>query len=258
MKTPPSWDSPSAPPSLSDDEVHVWRLALDEPAARFARLAGRLSPDEQQRATRFRFERDRRRFAIARGSLREILADYLGEEPERLRFAEGPHGKPALGEPHRDSGLRFNLSHSEALALCAVTRGREVGVDVEAVRPLPDADALAERFLSAAERAALGALPGARRLEAFFRCWTRKEAYLKAVGAGLLQPLDGFDVSLAEKDHDCLLRVSANPAEASRWSVRSLDLGSGYAAAIAAAGRAWKAVCWARDEVGLAEPVGSS
>jgi 4'-phosphopantetheinyl transferase len=237
--------------------VHVWRVCLDGPVP-LAELEGHLSRDELRRAARFRFERDRRRFVVARAALRGILADYLGEPPGRLRFAQGLHGKPILATPYCDSGLRFNVSHAEELALCAVTRGREVGVDVEWVRPLPDADALAERFFSAAERAALGQLPAARRLQAFFCCWTRKEAYLKAVGAGLLQPLDSFDVSVAPEDKDCLLRVPADPTETSRWSLRSLDPGAGYVGAVVASGRAWSPACWAREAIRFPEPVGSS
>jgi 4'-phosphopantetheinyl transferase len=245
------WAEPQGAPALAENEVHVWRVGLDGAAP-----AGVLSDDERQRAARFRFERDRRRFAAARASLREILGGYLGEPPERLRFGQGAHGKPVLAWPAA-SGVCFNVSHSDALALCAVSRGREVGVDVEALRPLPDADALAERFFSAAELAELRRLPDARRLQAFFCCWTRKEAYLKAIGCGLLQPLDAFDVSVAPEDLDCRLSVPAQPAEAARWLLLSLDAGPGYAAAVAGSDRPWQPVRWTRREVPRREPVTS-
>lgn len=241
------WAEAPAPPALRADEVHVWRIALEPPRTSLARLAARLSQDERRRAARFRFERDRRRFHAARGALRELLAGYLGEEPERLAFVEGLHGKPGLAIS-RGEELRFNLSHSGELALCAVSRRREVGVDVEQVRELPDAEALARRFFSDVETAALEALPEAQRLAAFFRCWTRKEAYLKAVGAGLLQPLDGFDVSLLPELGECELSVRGRPEETARWSLQSLDVGAGYAAAVVAEGPAWRSVCRAFAE----------
>jgi 4'-phosphopantetheinyl transferase len=240
-KAPAAWAEPPAPPPLAGDEIHLWRIGLDAAAADV------LSEDERGRAGRFRFERDRRHFAAARGALREILAGYLGEPPERLRFGQSVHGKPVLAWPAASS-VRFNVSHSDALALIAVSRGREVGVDVEALRPLPDADALAQRFFSAAERADLARLTEARRHQAFFSCWTRKEAYLKAIGCGLLQPLDAFDVSVAPEDVDCRLRVPDQPAEAWHWRLLSLDAGPGYAAAVAGSHSPWRPVFWTRRD----------
>lgn len=244
------WAWGSTPPALGADEVHVWRITLEPPPAGLARLAARLSPDERRRAARFHFERDRRRFHAARGALREVLAGYLGEEPERLGFVEGLHGKPGLAQAHGGE-LRFNLSHSGELALCAVSR-RELGVDIEQLRALPDAGALARRFFSADETAALEALPATERLSAFFRCWTRKEAYLKAVGAGLLQPLDGFDVSLFPEAGECTLDVRGRPDETARWSLLGLEVGAGYAAAVVATRPAWRLVC--RDFAQEPEP----
>jgi 4'-phosphopantetheinyl transferase len=237
-----SWALAWAPPPLAPDEVHVWRVALEQPPAGFARLAARLSPDERRRAARFRFERDRRRYQVAHGALRELLAGYLDHETERLVFVEGAHGKPVLAPPH-GAELRFNLSHSGELALCAVSRRREVGVDLEQVRELSDADALARRFFAEAESAALAALPAAERLPAFFRCWTRKEAYLKAVGAGLLLALDGFQVSLQPEAGPCGLSVSGRPEETARWSLQGLDVAQGYVAAVVAERPAWRPVC---------------
>jgi 4'-phosphopantetheinyl transferase len=246
VDTPPAgdaaWTAAGVPPPLATDEVHVWRVALAQPPAGFARLADRLSPDERRRAARFRFERDRRRYQVAHGALRELLGAYLDDRPERLGFVEGTHGKPVLAPPH-GAELRFNLSHSGELALCAVSCRREVGVDLEQVRELADADALARRFFADAESKALAALPADERLAAFFRCWTRKEAYLKAVGAGLLQALDGFQVSLQPEAGPCALNVSGRPEETARWSLRGLDVAQGYVAAVVAERPSWRPVC---------------
>jgi 4'-phosphopantetheinyl transferase len=241
------------PPALRGDELHVWLVSLDPPPAALARLAGRLSPDERRRAARFRFERDRRRFQAARGALRELLAGYLGQQPERLGFVEGRHGKPELADI--GSGLRFNVSHSGELALCALSLRRELGVDIEQLRELADADALARRFFSTEESAALEALPAAQRLAAFFRCWTRKEAYLKALGAGLLQPLADFDVALFPEQGPCRFSVSGRPEEAARWSLLGLDVGAGYVAALMAERPPWRLVCRAFAHDGEASRV---
>jgi 4'-phosphopantetheinyl transferase len=236
-----AWARAAQPPALGGDELHVWLVPLDPPPAALARLAGRLSPDERRRAARFRFERDRRRFQAARGALRELLAGYLDERPERIRFVEGRHGKPELAEA--GSALRFNVSHSGERALCALSLRRELGVDIEQLRELADAEALARRFFSAAESAELAALPEPQRLAAFFRCWTRKEAYLKAVGAGLLQPLADFDVSLLPELGACDFNLHGRPEETARWSLLALDVGAGYVGALMAERPPWRLVC---------------
>lgn len=224
---------------LEPRRVDVWRVRLDGPMP--PDPEGTLSADERRRAASFLFPRHRRAFVRARASLRAILARYLGEGPEHLGFVLGPHGKPELADPK--SALRFNLSHSGGLALLAVSRAREVGVDVEALRPVPDAEAIAERFFSPAESAALRLLPTEQRLLAFFRCWTSKEAYLKAIGDGLAKPLDGFDVAVDPGAPARLLRVACDREEARRWSLLALDAGPGYVATLSAAGDGWRAAC---------------
>lgn len=236
------WSRLQAPPPLRHDEVHLWRIRLDQPGSLEA-AAVHLSPDERARAARFCFVRDRRRFTGARAALRAILGAYLMEDAERIRFRLGPHGKPSIASPCGDR-LCFNLSHSGELALCAVAWERELGVDVEAVRPLPDAAAIAERYFSCAERAALRRLAPGEQLTAFFRCWTRKEAYLKALGDGLARPLDGFSVSLAPGAPPRLLSVQVDPDEVWRWSFTDPDPGSGYVAALAASGQQWQLLAW--------------
>jgi len=227
-------------PEVADvppDEVHVWRIPLEGAGASDLPTARLLSTDERARADRFHAEADGRRYAVGRGALRTILGRYLGLPPERLEFRYGPRGKPALAGEIVSSAPRFNLAHSRDLALLAVTGGREVGVDVEVVRPIPDADRLVARYFSAREGAEYAALSGPEKLGAFFRGWTRKEAYIKATGDGLSMPLNRFDVSLAAGP--ILLRVAGRLEEASRWALQDLEPGPGFAAAVAVEGSGW-------------------
>jgi 4'-phosphopantetheinyl transferase len=155
-----------------------------------------LSEDEHRRAARFRFARDRRRFIVGRARLRELLGARLGMPPESIALAYGRHGKPALGGRLARSGWRFNVSHSGEVALYAFSRGdAEIGVDLEAVRPLPEADRIAAGFFSPRESEAYARLAPHEKCAGFFRCWTRKEAFVKALGGGLSIPLDAFDAS---------------------------------------------------------------
>jgi len=156
-----------------------------------------LVPDERQRAERFRFERDRRRFIVAHGVLRDILGRYLKCSPAQVSFSYNQYGKPALAQESEAIGLRFNMSHSHEVALYALTRAREVGVDVELLREDFASLEIAERFFSRSEVALLNSLAPELRTDGFFNCWTRKEAYIKALGEGLSHPLDRFAVSLA-------------------------------------------------------------
>lgn len=229
---------------LTGDDVDVWRIRLDLPQADLKRLSSTLSADEQARAGRFYFDRDREHFIIARGALRAILGRYLNVEPHIIRFTYAEYGKPALvAELNRDSIL-FNLSHSHGLGLLAVSRSRELGVDLEWIRPDMASKEIAERFFSAQEVRVLRQLPADQQDEAFFNCWTRKEAYIKAKGEGLSMPLDQFAVSLAPGERAALLSTTGDPKEASRWSMRELFPGPGFVAAIVVEGDAWKLRCW--------------
>jgi 4'-phosphopantetheinyl transferase len=235
---------PFAPPArLEAPEVDVWRAALDHGPACDEELRRLLAPDECDRAARFHFEQDRRRFVAGRGLLRVILSSYLGITPHALRFNYGCKGKPALAMGGGDGRLRFNVSHSAGLALIAVTLDRELGIDVERIDPALPED-IAERFFSPSEVAKLRAIPPERQRDAFFACWTRKEAYLKAKGDGLAVRLDRFDVSLAPGEPAALLETRGDPAEASRWSLAELDPAPGYAAAIAIEGRGCRLRRW--------------
>jgi 4'-phosphopantetheinyl transferase len=229
---------------LKGDDVHVWRAQIDRPAADISIFRRILAPDELNRADKYHFRKDRDRFIVARAVLRFLLGHYLRREPEQLRFRFNAYGKPALAAEAESETLRFNLSHSGELALYAFTRNREVGLDVEYVRRDFDTKQLAGEFFSPHEVAALCALPASLQAEGFFRCWTRKEAYIKARGEGLSLPLHQFDVSLAPNHPAALLSVANDPAEISRWSLRELTPAKGYLAAIAVEGHNWQLNCF--------------
>ena len=233
----PPWAPPPAEPCPGTDETHVWfsRLNLDPPQLESLRAV--LSDDETRQASRFAFETHQRRYVAAHGILRNILGRYLRLTAEGLQFLkEDPHGKPSLADGCGDGHLRFNMSHSDESALFAVTWGREVGVDIERIRPDVAAGRIAERFFASGEVAALRSLPESEQPKAFFRCWTRKEAYLKATGRGLSLPLRQFEVSVAPGQPAALLSAGDDPEEAARWSLRDLDVGSDFAAALCVEG----------------------
>jgi 4'-phosphopantetheinyl transferase len=196
-----------------------------------------LSAAERERADKFYFDEDRARFMLAHGALRQILSRYLGLGPGEIVFDQGPQGKPNLDPMPDRKGLTFNLSHSGSFVLIAVGRERELGVDVEKVRPEIDLEGIAGRFFSEAEQEALLSLAPQLRPAAFFRCWTRKEAYIKARGGGLSIPLGQFDVTLDPESEAALLATRDDPAEADRWSLYNLEVGEGYQAALAVAGQ---------------------
>jgi len=222
-------------------------MPLAQPDAAVAAFERLLAPEESERARRFIFKRDRDRFIVARGSLRTLLGRYLEQSPGHLQFAYGKHGKPFLEHP---SDLLFNVSHSSTMAVFAFGKGRQLGVDVEYVRRDLDATAIATRFFSPAEVAALNRLPGHARIEGFFNCWTRKEAYIKARGEGIFFGLDNFDVSLAPGEAAVLMRVEGQPAELSRWTFATLSVHPDYAAAVIAEGNDWRLRCWEYGDVG--------
>jgi 4'-phosphopantetheinyl transferase len=223
-----TWSEPPASLTLATGEVHVWRLALDQPERVVAEFRETLEANELERASRFHFEKHRRHFMVGRGGLRYLLSRYLDAKPGEFRFSYGAYGKPALvGEE-----LRFNMSHSHGMALFAVAVDRELGVDVEHVRADFASEDIARRFFSRAEVATFNALQTDEQVAAFFRCWTRKEAYIKAIGRGLSEPLDAFDVTLAPGEAAALLR--ANRGDASRWAMFDIDVGDDYAGALGA------------------------
>jgi 4'-phosphopantetheinyl transferase len=218
---------------LAPGEVHVWQGALDVSAKPLERLAATLSPSERDRARRFREEGHRRRFVAGRGMQRDVLARYSRVPPECLTFTTGPAGKPSLEPNPRD--LRFNASNAGGRAVIAVTTGREVGIDLEPLRPMPDALELARRFFSPAEIAALTTTPARARDAAFLAAWTRKEAYVKALGGGLGVRLDSFTVSASIGD-TTRLSDGGDSATGRAWSVMPLACRDGWVGALAVEG----------------------
>ena len=229
---------------LPHDEVHVWRAVLDQPGSRIHALHRILAADEQIRAGHFHFDRDREHFIVARGVLRAILGDYLNQAPECLSFCYGSHGKPALAGRSDLDTIRFSVSHSHGAALYALARGREVGIDIERIRSDLAITEIAERFFSPPEAARLRALPTEVQPEAFFRYWTRKEAYIKALGGGLSIPLDRSDVTAAAGESGPVVVPLQDPAGTSHWCVQELPAGPGYVAALAVEGQGWNLTCW--------------
>ena len=238
------WCFPPDNLTLGSDEVHVWRASLNRTEAQVEILKHTLVAEELRRAGRYHFHKDREHFIVARGLLRTILGRYLNTEPGQVRFCYGAHGKPALSRVFGDETLRFNLSHSHGLALFAVSRGRELGVDLEYIQSHLAGDQIVERFFSPREVALLRALPKDVQREAFFIFWTRKEAFIKATGKGLSLPLNQFEVSLVSGEAITLLSANGDHQEASRWSLQTLAAGSGYAAAVCVEGHDWRLKGW--------------
>lgn len=228
------WDARTTgrPSELHPEVVHLWQRRLDASAEEVNTYYRLLSSEEQERALRFRVERPRTEFVLTRGTLRTLLAQYLGITPQEVQFRYEVRGKPAL---EGESRLCFNVSHTDGLALMAFVMRRTIGIDVENLVRGVDGQRLAERFFSERERQALRPLRGDELQAAFFRCWTRKEAYIKAKGDGLSLALPEFDVSIAEHDRDALLATRPDPSEAARWTVCDVPMGTGYVAAVAVA-----------------------
>jgi 4'-phosphopantetheinyl transferase len=215
---------------LSQENIHVWTFpstAADDTVAALARV---LNAEETERAARFQFAHLRDSFVIAHGVLRFLLGRYLKIDPAKVQFSFGSKGKPAATEA---SGLQFNMTHSGALTAIALATRCEIGFDVEKIRPLSDMLQIAERYFCQEEAAELRSLPGELRENAFFCCWARKEAYIKAIGAGLSAPLNGFRVTVDPKAVPRFIHINNDIAEANLWELHDLNLTSGYAAALA-------------------------
>ena len=239
------WCSPPyAHPALLDDEIHVWRASLDAPAADVEALACTLSADEQARAQRLCFGRDQRRFVVGRGLLRTILGRYLLVAPHAVEFCYGANGKPALAALPDGEEWQFNVSHSHGLVLVGVTRRRQIGVDIERVRAVATMMEIAQRICSPRERAMLAACPPSEKHAAFFRCWTGKEAYVKAIGDGLAQPLDQIEIAPAAEGPRIRLLIDEPRQPDVRWSLQELDAAPGYMAALVAEGARTRVHCW--------------
>jgi 4'-phosphopantetheinyl transferase len=232
-----SWSFSTPVSRLEPGDVHVWDVDLGRPPGEVARLERLLPETEARRAARQPFEARRRDLVLSGVALRSILAAHLGVDPRAVRFVADPGGKPRLDPDWNPTPLAFNLSHSRGRALVALTLGREVGVDVERLRRDLPIERLAARFFSPREIAALRSTPDPVRPAAFFACWTRKEAFVKATGAGIFrQPLQSFAVSVEPGAGPVPLVIPGHDDEAGRWQLESLDAGPGYAAAVAVEG----------------------
>ena len=232
-----AWATPSSWPLLSDDEIHVWCVELDA-AGEVAELAAGLSAEESERASGLLTGTHQRRFVVARGMLRQLLGLYLDQDPGAVAFSRGAHGKPFL----QKGGLHFNVSHTHELALYAIARNREVGIDVEWPRPQVAHEQIAARFFSLEEQEALAQVPDEARRAAFYNIWTRKEAYVKARGDGITAGLGTFAVSLGAEA--VLLRSDEGRDEVERWKLMALEPAAGYVAALCGAGVDWRMRGW--------------
>ena len=237
----PTWQIPPTAVPLPESEVHVWRASLESSLDSYPFYHDLLSTDEQQRAARFHFEHHRRRFTVGRAILRLLLGQYLAQPPMTIQFEYGPQGKPNLPAP---APLHFNVSHSETSALYAFSRTRFIGVDVEYHKPHLDHNGIAKHFFAESEQIALLTLPPEQQSTAFYACWTRKEAYLKAKGDGLTIPLSLFEVSLRPNEPAALLATQHAPHEAVRWAMQALEVGAGYTAALVVEGHDWQLKAW--------------
>lgn len=226
------WEVPSSILSFAASDIHIWRASLDLSAPALARLEATLGHDEKSRAARFVHARDRDHFIAARGILRELLGAYLKQPADQVQFQYGKHGKPRLAVDYSETLLTFNLSHSHGLAACAISNGLELGIDVELIRPEFAGQDIAARYFSEDEMAELRALPIELRADGFFRCWTRKEAYVKARGEGLSIPLDSFSVSLTPGQPDVL-----RSADSKSWTLRTFAPEPKYIGAVVGHGQ---------------------
>ncbi|CAG4882932.1 putative 4'-phosphopantetheinyl transferase HetI [Georgfuchsia toluolica] len=218
--------------STDNPAIEVAVVRLDVAPSAVDAAAALLSAAERRRASRFAFVRDRRRYIVARAQLRRLLGTRLQVRPEAVEFVYGESGKPALAQPFADSELHFSVTHADDFAAYAFSRGCEIGVDIEAVRIMPEAATLAAQFFSQRENAAYRALDACDQPLGFFNCWTRKEAFVKALGIGLGYPLDSFDVSLAPDEPARFLRVDNLLGKACGWTLHSLAPSPGLIGAV--------------------------
>jgi 4'-phosphopantetheinyl transferase len=237
MAAPLAWSPAATLPVLAESELHVWRASLDLSCAILNRLENTLNAQEKKRAERFLVPHARDRFVAARGILRKLLGAYLGLAAAKVTLSYGPQGKPFLS-PEHNSRICFSVSHSHGMGLFVFASGQEVGVDIEQVKSNFRGMEIASHFFSEEETAGLAKLPPKLAEEAFFGCWTRKEAYIKARGQGLGIPLRSFTVRFAEKEQ-------LVPDEAGAlWSCYALEPAAGFSGAVVAAGEKWKLKYW--------------
>jgi len=226
------WHKISDVPALKPFEIHLWRINLERPEADESRLYYCLSAEECDRAARFHYIRDRKNFLIRRSVLRHLLASYQGVNAKIVRLSAAPNGKPFMEGQDGPAGIRFSCSHSDSWGLIAIGRGCELGVDLERRRPLADLLDLANACFSDQEIGEFRGIPEALKPHCFFDAWTRKEAFLKAIGLGLSFALKDFSVSLAPDQPAKLLNVKNDLTAVDRWKMLSLEVNPDYSAAL--------------------------
>jgi 4'-phosphopantetheinyl transferase len=234
---PVTWREISEIPPVVPGEVQVWRINLLRPPAEITRRQNLLTNAEKNQAAQFHSDRDQRRFIVRRSARRQLLATHLGLKPEAIRIESANFQKPAIAETQNPDRLRFNCTHSADWALIAIAREQEVGVDLEQHRPMADAGDLAGEFFSAHEIRELAELPPALKLAGFYNCWTRKEAFVKAIGLGLACPLNRFSVTLSPGRPAALLEVADDPDARTKWSLISIAANPDYSSALVVAGK---------------------
>lgn len=235
-------------PDLRLNEVQVWSVELAQESGCVEAMRNVLSESERARVDRLVLDRHRHYFTVARGVLRTLLGAHVGVPPEQVCFEYGECEKPRLGLDSGGSDIRFNLSHSNHLALIAIARERELGIDLEQIRDSLKTERIAKRFFNPWEVRALQRLPKSERPRAFFEVWARKEAYVKARGDGLYFPFDEFCVSVVRSESPSLVGNHRDPGELDRWSLVDLDLAPGFAASLVAEGKGWhiRSLKWPR------------
>lgn len=232
------WNSPPKFSTLCQNEIHLWLVSLVQPQQEIAKFWQTLNAEERQRADRLVMKQHRERFITAHGVLRQLLANYLSYPAHEIKFVSGPFGKIAI-DPLiiTNNGIKFNLSHANEYAMFAFLSDRDLGVDIEYMRVNLEVEEIAQRFFSPTESVALMSLPKEERTQAFFNCWTRKEAFIKAIGRGLYYPLHEFDVdvkTIGETKVD--LNIRDQELQDKTWSLFSLETIAGYAAALVVEG----------------------
>jgi len=230
-------------------QVDVWCVELDSAKCIIEYYLGILDEVEKERAARYHYEADRRKFILRHGVLRQMLGKYLNAQPSHIRYMTNEFGKPALDQ-FFGSNLQFNHSSSGNTTLLAFAEGRRVGIDIERVRQDFETGPIAKRFFSAAEQASLFQLPPGQRVRGFYNCWTRKEAVIKAEGRGLSLPLDSFDVNLAPGEPARVLAARDAALGVFQLKLQELEPSNGYAAALAVEGENWQASCWRFEDAG--------
>ncbi len=243
-----AWQSGSGPAAISASEIHLWRISLEQSQDRIPILRGTLSPDERRMAEAFRAEKDRSSFCLCRGFLRMLLGRYSDAAPAEVRFRRGEYGKLSLDPLFHQEDIEFNLSHSGCVAFFALARERRLGVDVEKIRTTAGIGDISRGFFSPEEDGAIRALPEGMRADAFYACWTRKEAVVKAVGGSIVKLAGKVIVSAPPDEPARLLRLACGRGENNEWRLQDLPAGEGYAAALCYEGPRAAVFLWEPDE----------